>query len=66
MDVAPGGIVTLQSIRKLARLLGTQSWRVNAYLVWLEGQGYIDTLQYSENRRVAKFRLRRPSNVIYT
>ncbi len=57
------GVVHLSSIRKLARLLGTESKRVNAWLGYLEFQGYISGLSYSANRRQCQFKVRFPSNV---
>lgn len=63
MAVMPRGIVELQSIRKLARLLGTQSYTVNRWLSYLEDNGYIESLQYSPNKRSAKFKIRETSNV---
>lgn len=64
MDVGQRGIIELKSVRKLARLLGTQTATVNKHLAWLEDFGYIESLQYSQNRRTVKFRVRSPSNVI--
>lgn len=59
------GLITIRSLRKLSRLLGTESKRVNSWLAWLEDQGYIEAVTYSENRRSCTLRLRRPRN-IYT
>lgn len=63
MTVMPRGIIELQSIRKLARLLGTQSVKINKWLEFLEDHGYIESLQYSPNKRTAKFKIRATSNV---
>lgn len=57
------GSVLIPSVRKLARLLGTQSSRINEWLAFLETQGYVTSLTYSEDRRSCRVRLRRPRNV---
>ncbi len=62
---APRGITVLDSIRKLARLLGTDSRNVKQWLEFLESVGYLESLTYTPNMRSAKFKLREPSNVIY-
>lgn len=65
LHAGPRGLIHLESIRKLGRLLGTQSATVNLWLSWLEDQGYIASLVYTEDRRQAQFRVRFPTNMIF-
>lgn len=58
MEKLPRGIVELRSVRKLARILGTQSATVNKWLEWLESSGYIESLQYGPYKRTVKFKIR--------
>lgn len=64
MDVMPRGIIRLHSLRRTGRILGTDSRRVRTWLNYLEGLGYLESLTFSENKRMAQFRIRAPSNVI--
>lgn len=57
------GYLEIPSIRRLARLLGTESRRVNAWLIWLYQQGLIDYVAWSEDRRSVKVYLRKPRNI---
>jgi hypothetical protein len=66
MSVDQHGLVRLGSVRKLARLLGTESKRINAWLSYLENLSFISSLSYSSNRRSVQFRVRIPTNVLYT
>lgn len=54
------GVVKLSSLRKLARLLGTETKYIRRHLSWLEDRGYIESVAYSENRRQVQFRIRQP------
>lgn len=54
------GYCVLTSVRKMARLLGTESKKVNIWINYLESTGYIDTVKYAPNRRSLKFKIRRP------
>ena len=65
MEVGQSGIITLTSVRKLARLLGTQSATINQYFSWLEDHGYLSDLSYGPRKRSVQFRVRPPSNIIY-
>jgi len=43
--------VQVLSLSKFARLVGIESKRLNTHLKWLEQQGYIRQLTYSDNKR---------------
>lgn len=53
----------VRSVRRLARLLGTQSDRLRVWLLWLEAQGYLTHLAWSEDRRTVELRIRMPRNI---
>lgn len=57
------GYLELGSIRRLSRLLGTQSSRVNGWLVWLAEQGLLQDVQWVNRQRVALVKIRKPENV---
>ena len=57
------GLVVIPSIRRLARLLGTDSTRLNGWLLFLEQQGYITGLSWTPDRRSARLVLVRPRNI---
>lgn len=63
MTRLPRGIIRLHSIRKIARLLGTQSFLINRHIIWLESQGYLESVSYSTNKRQVQFRVRKPTYV---
>jgi hypothetical protein len=57
------GVVRVRSIRKLARLLGTEARRIRGFLGYLEASGYVSNLNYSTNGRGVQMRIRKPRNV---
>lgn len=63
VNVKDQRIIEIIHISKLARVLGTESKKVRKWLDYLENASYIESLAFSENRRQASFRLRRPPNV---
>lgn len=63
LELEGKGIVQIRSIRDCSRFLGTDTWRVRRWLVYLEELGYIDSLTVSPNKRTARFQLRKPPNV---
>lgn len=62
VEVSPDRLY-IPSVRKVARLLGTESKRVNTWLRWLEDMSYISNLAYSPNKRSVTLKLSRPRNV---
>lgn len=58
-----GSHLEIPSVRRLGRLLGAESKKVNAWLAWLYEQGLLENLQWSEDRRSVRVRLTRPRNV---
>jgi hypothetical protein len=63
VQMDPNGVLHMPSISKIAKTLSTESHWINKRLVWLESQGYISDLQYSENKHRASCRLSRPRNI---
>lgn len=57
------GYVVITSVRKLGKLLGTESKRINKWLLWLEDHGYIEHSIRSLNKHSVRVRMRRPPNV---
>ena len=57
------GTVLVPSIRKVARMLGTDSSRVNGWVAWLQDRGYIESVAWSQNRRSVSFLIRRPTRL---
>lgn len=56
------GHLEVPSIRRLARLLGTESRRVNAWLIWLYEQGFIEHVSWSLDKRSVVLYIKKPSN----
>lgn len=56
------GYLEIPSIRRLARLLGTESKKVNRWFVWLAEQGYLHDLAWNARSTAAYVQLRRPRN----
>lgn len=66
MQVQAYGLVQLSSLRRTARLLGTETKQVRIWLNHLEDLGYLQSITYSTNpdrSLAATFRIRAPSNV---
>jgi hypothetical protein len=63
VQMGPQGVLHIPSISKIAKTLSTESHWINKRLLWLESQGYLTALQYSENKHQASFRLSRPRNI---
>ena len=57
------GMIKISSIKKLSRVLGTESAKVRKWLEYLENSSYLDFLIISEDRRQAALKIRRPPNV---
>lgn len=58
-----GSHLEVPSVRRLARLLGTETKWVNVWLLWLHEQGLIDAVYWSENRRSVSIYLHKPRNI---
>lgn len=56
-------LLQVHSIRRLARLLGTESKRVNAWLIWLMEHGLISHVIWDDNRRSCQVYLIKPRNI---
>lgn len=57
----PGtGLVVINSICQLSKVLGIDSKRVNQHLAWLESNGYIRKMEYSPNKRSVALQLELP------
>lgn len=57
------GALVIHSVRKLARIAGTQTSRANKWLIWLEDQGYIDHLVKLDGGRKVRVNVRQPPNI---
>lgn len=53
-------VISINSIRKAARLLGTQSSNICEWVDYLERSGFLSNVSYSENRRRIVARIRTP------
>lgn len=54
-----GNLVYIYSVRKLARILGTESGRIHGWVNWLHGAGFIETYTCSSNSRRISLKLRK-------
>lgn len=57
------GYLEIPSVRRLARILGTESKRVNKWFVWLAEQGYLHDLAWNARSTAAYVRIRQPRRV---
>lgn len=56
-------VLEIPSVRKVAKLLGTESKHVRRWLHWLQDQGYLVNLECPPEQRKASFRLLPPLNL---
>lgn len=55
--------ISVESIRSLARISGTQSSNIRNWLDYLEYSGYITDMRYAPNQRKCTFKLRELSPI---
>lgn len=63
LESMPRNVIKLHSIRAMGKFLGCESRKINAWLIYLEGQGFISELLWSVNKRQVTLRLEGPRNV---
>lgn len=63
LERLPRGYIRLRYIAKLARILGSESKHVRNWIQFLQDQGYLQDLSYSQNRRSVQFRVRPISSI---
>lgn len=51
------------SVRRLGRLLGVESRKINMWLIWLYEQGLIENVQWSTDKRSVTVILTKPRNI---
>lgn len=63
LERTESGYVRLHSNAKLGQLLNVDTKYINKWFLWLEDQGFIESLAYTQDRRACQFKLRRPRNI---
>jgi hypothetical protein len=47
----------------MGQRLNVRTAQIHKWILWLEDQGFLESLAYTENKRACQFKIRRPPNI---